>query len=80
MDVKSWLYVASSSLAIGAVIYSWFTARSKANTSAITSLVQRVEELELRQARLNERLEALPKIRAEMSEVNSQDGLDWRRS
>ncbi len=56
MDVsllKDYAYLISAALAIGAVVYSWLTLRSKANSENLSALSSRVNDIE---AGLAERL------------------------
>lgn len=69
-DLKSWAYLTTVVISIGALIYSWLTSRSKANSSAIGEFRSQLDGHGDRLLRLESATEALPELRREIGQVH----------
>ncbi len=71
-DIKTYAYLASAALSIGAMLYAWLSARGKANASAISELDGQLGEHNVRLVRIEGALETLPELRQELGRVHQR--------
>ncbi len=70
MDViDQTLNIGSTALAIVACLYAWFSARSKANASAINAIDEQLDALESRVTKVEAALSAIPELKADVGKV-----------
>ena len=79
-DLRNYLYIASATLSVGAMIYTWLSSRSKANAQAIADIMERLGKQErsliaelhnhdTRIARAESTLSAIADLRADIGRV-----------
>lgn len=68
-DLKNYIYIAAGLLSLGAYIYTWLTSRSKANSSSIAGISQRLEEQDTRIAVIEKDLQQIPGVREDVGRV-----------
>ena len=74
--VKDALYIAGAALSLGAILYTWLTGRSKANSAALTKLSQRVDDTAskvlVQQSQIDSLIELHSKIHGEIVTVHKR--------
>ncbi|ADZ70104.1 DUF2730 family protein [Polymorphum gilvum] len=59
-EIKEWLGAVATALSIGAIVYTWLTARSRANSDTINSHERKLREHDRRLQKVENEVDHLP--------------------